>query len=76
MIESLEDAWEWYRAVRTLAFDMKRLAEKFDLPEWQEVLTRDNRLRDRSAADFQDMSTTILDDLDDLAQVLVLFSCL
>ena len=73
MIRSLEDAWEWYLAVRTLAYDMRHLAGKCDKPEWQAVLDRDNRLRHRSAAELRDMSQTILDDLNDLA-VLVLFS--
>ena len=27
MIRSLEDAWKWYKAVRTLAYDMRHLAE-------------------------------------------------
>jgi hypothetical protein len=73
MIRSLEDAWEWYLAVRTLAYDMRHLAGKCDRPEWEAVLGRDNRLRHRSAAELRDMSQTVLDDLDDLA-VLVLFS--
>jgi hypothetical protein len=73
VIRSLEDAWNWYLAVRTLAYDMRHLAGRCDRPEWEVVLNRDNRLRQRSAAELQDMSQTILDDLDDLA-VLVLFS--
>ena len=39
----------------------------------QEVLSRDNRLRERTAADLMNRANAILDDLDDLA-VLVLFS--
>jgi hypothetical protein len=73
MIRSLEDAWEWYTAVRTLAYDMRHLAGRCDRPEWAEVLRHDNRLRHRTAAQLSDMARTILDDLDDLA-VLVLFS--
>ena len=52
---------------------MKHLAGRCDRPEWEAVLNRDNRLRHRGAADLREMSRTILDDLDDLA-VLVLFS--
>ena len=73
MIRSLDDAWKWYMAVRTLAFDMKRLARKWDDPALAEVLGRDNHLRHRTTAELQDMAQTILDELDDLS-VLVLFS--
>lgn len=73
MIRSLEDAWKWYVAVRTLAYDMRHLAGRCDRPEWEAVLNRDNRLRHRTAAELHDMAETILDDLADLA-VLVLFS--
>ncbi len=75
MIRSLEDAKQWYKAVRTLALDMKHLAGRCDKPEWDAVLRRDNRLRDRTPAQLSDMANTVLDDLDDLA-VLVLFSVL
>lgn len=73
MIRSLDDAWKWYCAVKKLAIDMKHLSGRCDRPEWAKVLSRDNRLRDRTAADLQDTAQTILEDLDDLA-VLVLFS--
>ena len=73
MIRSLDDAWEWYAAVRKAAYDLKSLAGKWDDPTLAEVLGRHNRLKDRTAADLQDMAKTILEDLDDLA-VLVLFS--
>ncbi len=73
MIRSLDDAWSWYRAVRTLAFDMKRLARKWDDPTLADVLGRDNHLRHRTKADLQDMAETILEELDDLS-ILVLFS--
>jgi hypothetical protein len=73
MIRSLEDAWDWYISVRTLAYDMRHLAGRCDRPEWASVLSRDNRLRERTAAELGDMAKKILDDLDDLA-VLVLFS--
>jgi hypothetical protein len=73
MIQSLEDAWEWYIAVKTLARDMKRLAEKWDDPDLEKFLGRDNHFRDRAAAEVLDKATMILEDLDDLA-VLVMFS--
>jgi hypothetical protein len=73
MIQSLDDAWTWYHAVRTLAFDMMTLARKWDDPALDEVLARDNRLRHRTAVDLQVMAQAIMDDLDDLA-ILVMFS--
>jgi len=73
MIESLEDAWKWYHAVRSLAFDMRRLATKWDDPVLGEVLGRDNRFRELTAADLHDRAKTILEDINPLA-VLVLFS--
>lgn len=73
MIRSLDDAWGWYIAVRTLALDMRKLAGKWNDPALETVLGRDNRLRDRTAADLMDKARTILDDLDDLV-VLVLIS--
>jgi hypothetical protein len=73
MIRSLDDAWNWYMAVRTLAYDMRRLSGKWDNPELQGILNRDSHLRDRTAADLMDKANTILEDLDDLA-VLLLFS--
>jgi hypothetical protein len=73
MIGSLDDAWRWYSAVKMLAFDMRRLAGKWDDPMLWDVLSQDNRFRELSAADLKDRAETILADLDDLA-VLVLFS--
>jgi hypothetical protein len=73
MIWSLDDARRWYTAVRTLAYDMKQPAGKWEKPELQEVLSRDNRLRDRTSAELMDRANAILAGLDDLA-VLLLFS--
>jgi len=73
MIQSLNDAWEWYLAVRTLALDMRKLAGKWNDPALETVLGRDNRLRHRTKEELLDRAKMILDDLDDLA-VLVLFS--
>jgi hypothetical protein len=73
MIRSLDDAWNWYSAVRMLAHDMRKLAEKWDTPELQTVVSRDNRLRERAAGDLIDRANAILEDLSDLA-VLLMFS--
>lgn len=73
MIRSLEEAQNWYLAVKTLAGDMKKLAGKWDDPALEQVLSRDNRLRERTASEMITKATTILDDLDDLA-ILLLFS--
>lgn len=73
MIRSLDDAWKWYEAVRSLALLMKKLAGKWDDPAIQAAVGRENRLRDLGAADLVDKANTILADLDDLS-VLVHFS--
>jgi hypothetical protein len=73
MIQTLDDAWNWYGAVKTLAEDMRKLAAKWDNPELQQVLSRDNRLRERTAGDLMDRAEATLEDLDDLA-VLLMFS--
>ena len=73
MIRSLEDANEWYNAVKQLALDMQHLASRCDESEWEAVMRRDNRLGTRSAAELNKMAEIVLGDLDDLA-VLVLFS--
>ncbi len=77
MIQSLDDAWKWYTAVRTIAYDMRHLAGIWDEPALESVLSLDGRLRHRTAADLKDAVNTILgtddEDLNDLA-VLGLFS--
>ncbi len=77
MIQSLDDAWKWYTAVRRIANDMRHLAGIWDEPTLEEVLSLHDRLRHRTAADLRDAINTILgtdeEDLNDLA-VLVLFS--
>jgi hypothetical protein len=73
MIDSLDDAWNWYAAVKTLAQDMRRFAKLWDDPRLAEALGRDNNLRDRTSVDIVDMTTTVLDELDVLS-VLVMFS--
>lgn len=73
MIRTIEEARQWYLAVKTLADDMKRLAGKWDDPGLKQVLSRDKRFRDRTSADLIDKANTVLEDLDHLA-VLLLFS--
>ncbi len=45
MIQSLDDAWKWYTAVRTIAYDMRHLAGIWDEPALETVLSLDDRLR-------------------------------
>lgn len=73
MIRSLEDAEKWYRSVKSLAFYMRRMAVLWDHEDIAKVLGADNRLRDVTSAELSDKATTVLEDLDNLA-VLVLFS--
>jgi len=72
MIRSLDDAEKWYGAVKSLAAYMRRIAPLWDHEAIAEVLGRDNRLREVSSAELTDKATAVLEDLDDLA-VLVLF---
>ncbi len=72
MIKTLEDAGKWYKAVRKLAYVMRRLASKLDDPALERILIG-NRNRDLDEVQLGEMAKTILDDLDDLA-VLMLFS--
>jgi hypothetical protein len=74
MISSLEDAWNWYQAVRRHAVYMQRLGDRFwDRPEWDEALSLDNLFRHVDAGDLRDGDGVILQDLDDLG-VLLMFS--
>ena len=60
MIQSLDDAWKWYTAVRKIAYDMRHLAGIWDEPALETVLSLDGRLRHRTAADLKDAVNTIL----------------
>lgn len=73
MIRTIEEARQWYLAVKTLADDMKRLAGKWDDPALEQVLSLDKRFRERTSADLIDKANIVLEDLDHLA-VLLLFS--
>lgn len=73
MIRSVEDAERWYQAVRTLARDTERLALKWEELGLEEVFRADNRLAERTPEGLSRNAKTVLDDLDDLA-VLVVFS--
>jgi hypothetical protein len=77
MIRSLDDAWAWYEAVKTLALAMGSLARIWqdlrDNPESHEILRRANRLRELTDLDLSRHAKVVRDDLDDLA-VLILFS--
>jgi hypothetical protein len=77
MIRSLDDAWAWYEAVKTLALAMRSLAriwqDLWDNPELHEILRRADRLRELTNLDLSRHAEIIGDDPDDLA-VLILFS--
>lgn len=77
MIRSLDDAWAWYEAVKTLALTMGSLAriwqDLWDNPELHEILKRADRLRELTDVDLSRHAKIVRDDLDDLA-VLILFS--
>jgi hypothetical protein len=74
MIQTLDDAWEWYKAVDRLCRQMQRMATKYwDRDELSDLLAHDNTFRDRTAAAIQDDARRVFNDLEDLA-VLVLFT--
>jgi hypothetical protein len=76
---TLEDAWNWYRAVANGTNRLAHLAKFWDdLPweegsEWAAGVKRDNVLREVSATELLDDSDRVERELDDLA-VLVFFS--
>lgn len=74
MIATLEDAWEWYKSAKILVDSMGRIGRNFwDLPEWHDALSRDNKFRSLSSAEIEALTQKVRADLDDLA-VLVMFS--
>ncbi len=74
MIATLADAWAWYEAVQDLAGWMDRIARRYwDDPRLEELLGLDNVFRSVAAGEIQDRAKRVLEDLDDLA-VLLLFS--
>jgi hypothetical protein len=74
MIRTLDDAYHWYEAVTRLTHNMRRMALKYwDSEELSEVLARDNAFRERTSAAILDDADQVLEDLEDLA-VLVLFT--
>jgi hypothetical protein len=74
MIATLADAWAWYEAVQDLAGWMDRIARRYwDDPRLGELLGLDNTFRSLAAGEIQDKAKRVLEDLDDLA-VLILFS--
>jgi len=74
MIRTLDDAWEWYKAIDRIARHMRRMAANYwDRDELSNLLARDSILRNRTAAAILDDTNRILDDLEDLA-VPVLFT--
>jgi hypothetical protein len=74
MISSLDDARTWYQCVHTLAKQIDRLGTKYwDRQELALLLSRDNHFRFIEASHLHESASTILQDLDDLA-VLLMFS--
>jgi hypothetical protein len=74
MIRTLDDAWKWYKAVDRLARHMRRMAANYwDRDELSNLLARDSIFRNRTAAEIRDDANLILDELEDLA-VLILFT--
>jgi hypothetical protein len=74
VIGTLDEAWRWYKAARGVSKAMARLGGVYwnDLP-WDGGLGRDNILGHLEAAEVEEMSRAVLNDLDDLC-VLLLFS--
>lgn len=78
MIRSLEDARDWYEAVLKLVGMMDRMARRYWGEEAEgltlkETLHQDNVFRHLESATIQDLAKRVIEDLDDLA-VLLLFS--
>jgi hypothetical protein len=78
VIRSLEDAWSWYEAVQKLVGMMDRMARRYwseDLEgqTLKETLHKDRVFRHIESPAIQDLAKRVLEDLDDLA-VLLLFS--
>ena len=74
MIATLAEAWAWYEAVHDLADWMDRIAQRYwDDPRLAELLGLDNKFRTLAKGEIQDKARQVLEDLDDLA-VLLLFS--
>jgi len=78
MIESLDDAWRWYESVKKLVGMMDRVSKRYWSEEvgdktLKETLHRDDKFREIEAQEIQDHARRVLEDLDDLA-VLLLFS--
>jgi hypothetical protein len=75
---SLDDAWQWYAAVKKLVWMMDRIAklywsEEVEDKTLKETLHKDDRFREIEAGTIQDLASRAHEYLDDLA-VLLLFS--
>lgn len=78
MIRTLEEAREWHASVKRLAALMQRLARRYWAEEdgsktLAETIHRDNEFRSIEAAELEGLARRVLEDLDDLA-VLLIFS--
>ena len=74
MIASLDDAWAWYEAVRSMTGWMGRLGRRYwDHEELAPLLSQDTKFRTVEREDIESRAERVSDDLDDLC-VLLLFS--
>src|SRR5438105_2385635 len=74
MMESLDDAWKWYRSVNDMTLAMYAMGKKhWDALPWDSDLGHDERLRAIHTEDILSWVEVIKGDLDDLC-VLLLFS--
>jgi len=74
MIESLNDAWEWYKSVKKLGLYMGRLGTRYWTTDaLTNMLKKDNHLRSVEVPYLEEMVRRIERDTDDLG-VLLMFS--
>ena len=74
MIATLAEAWAWYEAVHDLADRMDRIARRYwGDPRLVGLLGLDNKFRTLAKGEIQDKARQVLEDLDDLA-VLLMYS--
>ncbi|MBX3398493.1 MAG: hypothetical protein KF873_07135 [Gemmataceae bacterium] len=73
-MKTLQEAREWYHAVRTRLLDMKQLAKKhWDHLPWGGDLGKEERFKNLEASDLMQSADLALSPIDDLA-ILVFFS--
>jgi hypothetical protein len=74
VISDLDEAWQWYQSVKDLSRVMARLGRRYwDRLPWDGILDRDETLKEVESSQINEMTRTVLDDLEDLC-VHLLFS--